>query len=122
MNFDLVKFKPIKGITREEMQSIENRYYDDGGTPRELMKKAGLGVANLLLSNYELKEILIIFSSGNNGGDALVSADYLSTKGIRVTLIKMGEKSMKTNEGKEALKPINENQDVKKVDNIRRRS
>ena len=96
------------------MQSIESRSYLSGVTSGDLMKRAGEGIAARLMADYELKEIIILASSGNNGGDALVVADFLSREGIVVKLIKIGSKPMKTREGRDAFQVVDSNSGIMK--------
>lgn len=46
----------------------------------ELMENAGKSVANFVINNFRIKNILVICGTGNNGGDGFVAARYLSRK------------------------------------------
>jgi len=61
-----------------------------GVEPIQLMEAAGLQTARLVASLFggvDGKRIAVVNGSGNNGGDAMVSARYLRQRGARVRVV-----------------------------------
>jgi len=68
---------------------INSEYF---GVPNsKLMENAGKGVAEFVINKLNPKKILIFCGYGNNGGDGLVAARYLSEK-YKVTVVLISEK------------------------------
>ena len=79
----------MKVVTTEEMRRLEERSVAAGVSIDSLMEAAGLAVARQvtqLLDGIRGKRILVLVGPGNNGGDGLVAARYLSDWGALVTL------------------------------------
>jgi hydroxyethylthiazole kinase-like uncharacterized protein yjeF len=79
----------MKVVTVEEMRQLEERSVGAGVSLDSLMEAAGLGVARRigqLLNGPRGKRVLVLVGPGNNGGDGLVAARYLSDWGALVTL------------------------------------
>ncbi|MEA2054992.1 MAG: NAD(P)H-hydrate dehydratase [Candidatus Thermoplasmatota archaeon] len=57
---------------------INSAFY--GVPPEKLMENAGKAVADIVIKKFRFKKCTVICGSGNNGGDGLVSACYLSKK------------------------------------------
>lgn len=74
-------------LSVEEMQSLEQAADDVGHSYARMMELAGQGVARALLERHTVKgrRVLILVGPGNNGGDGLVAARYLTDAGARVT-------------------------------------
>ncbi|HZT95294.1 MAG TPA: NAD(P)H-hydrate dehydratase [Chloroflexota bacterium] len=70
-------------VTAEEMRAIETRYREAGGSLDELMRRAGEAVSRIIAPDAR---VLILAGPGNNGGDALVAAERLRTRGQRVAV------------------------------------
>ena len=49
-----------------------------------------------ILGSVAKKNVCILAGSGNNGGDALTAARYLSNAGARVKIFLLGEKDHRT--------------------------
>ena len=68
-------------VSAEKMAEIDERAQKEYGIRQEdLMERAGIAVANAILTDIpcrEQKEILVICGKGNNGGDGLVAARRL---------------------------------------------
>ncbi|PMP69234.1 MAG: bifunctional ADP-dependent NAD(P)H-hydrate dehydratase/NAD(P)H-hydrate epimerase [Thermodesulfobacterium geofontis] len=71
----------MKVVTGSEMQELDKVVINFLGISAEvLMERAGLGVAEKILSYYPLeryRKVLIICGPGNNGGDGMVCARHL---------------------------------------------
>jgi hydroxyethylthiazole kinase-like uncharacterized protein yjeF len=68
-------------ITPDEMSELERSASEYGLGVRELMENAGRGVADFIVSRYGVvKRICVVCGGGNNGGDGLVAARYLSER------------------------------------------
>lgn len=72
-------------VTCRQMQEIENRAFERGISAADLMDRAGLGIAREIRRFFTRPGTLILYlGSGNNGGDALVTARELQTFGWQV--------------------------------------
>ncbi|HSB32170.1 MAG TPA: NAD(P)H-hydrate dehydratase [Candidatus Sulfobium mesophilum] len=80
----------MKVVTAGEMQNIDRRTIDEYGVPSVvLMERAGLAVAQKILSLFERRKVIVICGGGNNGGDGIVVARNLFNWGwnVRVLLL-----------------------------------
>jgi NAD(P)H-hydrate epimerase len=69
----------MESITVKEMRELEEKAFARGNTILELMERAGKECAHLIESKLGTGKTIVIFcGSGNNGGDGLVCARYLS--------------------------------------------
>ena len=81
----------MKIVDVSGMRAIEQKCFDQGISASELMDRAGFGVANRVHSILEEfrtkpKSIFILAGPGNNGGDGLVAASYLSDYRYDITI------------------------------------
>lgn len=79
----------MKVVTTAQMRQLEERAVAAGVSLDSLMEAAGLAVARLtaqVLDAVRGKRILVLVGPGNNGGDGMVAARYLSDWGALVTL------------------------------------
>ncbi|MFH1393651.1 MAG: NAD(P)H-hydrate epimerase [Candidatus Micrarchaeota archaeon] len=68
-----------KPVSVGEMRGMEEKAFSSGTTVLELMEKAGRECARLIVEKAGPgKKIVILCGPGNNGGDGLVCARYLS--------------------------------------------
>ncbi len=90
----------MKIALAKQMHDIDRSAIDDYGLPElSLMESAGhrvFGALKNLLGTVANKSICILAGSGNNGGDALVAARYLSNGGARVKIFLLGNKEHRT--------------------------
>jgi hydroxyethylthiazole kinase-like uncharacterized protein yjeF len=84
----------LEYITPEEMRELEENASDYGLGVRELVENAGRAVAEVVLSRYgAVKLVCVVCGGGNNGGDGLVAARYLSKVcGVKVVLLTTPER------------------------------
>lgn len=79
-----------KLLTISEMQAVERAADAAGVSYAQLMENAGRAVAEAVLArlgdNLDAHKIAVLCGKGNNGGDGLVAAHYLSNAGARVTV------------------------------------
>ena len=69
-------------VTCRQMQEMEARAFARGVSAAELMKAAGLGIAQLVRQFFPVPGTLILYlGSGNNAGDALMAARDLQADG-----------------------------------------
>jgi hydroxyethylthiazole kinase-like uncharacterized protein yjeF len=69
----------VEYITPSDMAALEGRASDYGMTVERLMENAGKSVAEFVISNYgHAAKVCVVCGGGNNGGDGLVAARYLS--------------------------------------------
>ncbi len=76
-----------------EAVACERAAMKRGATSRELMQRAGVGAADLIISNFpEAVRLGALFftGKGNNGGDGWVVADSLARRGIPCRVVSMG--------------------------------
>jgi NAD(P)H-hydrate epimerase len=92
-------------ISSNQMYEIENIGHSKFGVKKVLMmENAGFGVADFIIKKFKNKpisklKILAICGSGNNGGDAMVTARHLTCLGINLKVIFLGNpSSIKTEE------------------------
>lgn len=92
-------------ISSNQMYEIENIGHSKFGMKKVLMmENAGFGVADFIIKKFKNKpisklKILAICGSGNNGGDAMVTARHLTCLGINLKVIFLGDpSSIKTEE------------------------
>jgi NAD(P)H-hydrate epimerase len=79
-----------KLLTISEMQAVEAAADAAGVSYAQLMENAGRAVAEAVLArlgdDLDVHKIAVLCGKGNNGGDGLVAAHYLSNTGARVTV------------------------------------
>jgi NAD(P)H-hydrate epimerase len=79
----------MKVVTVEEMRWLEERSVAAGVSLDSLMEASGLAVARriaLMEDSMRGKRIIVLVGPGNNGGDGMVAARFLSDWGALVTL------------------------------------
>lgn len=90
----------MKIALAKQMREIDDTAINDFGLPElSLMESAGhrvFKVAENFLNGVDKKSICILAGSGNNGGDALVAARYLSNAGAKVKIFLTGNKAHRT--------------------------
>ncbi len=90
----------MKVALAKQMREIDDTVIKDFGLPElSLMESAGHRVAEFtkeFLNGVNEKSICILTGSGNNGGDALTAARYLSNDGARVKIFLSGNKDSRT--------------------------
>lgn len=76
----------MKVVTVEEMRAIEAASDAAGHTYAAMMERAGRAVADAVMARTDVKgkRVLVLVGPGNNGGDGLVAAYYLSQAGAKV--------------------------------------
>lgn len=101
----------MKVLTPEEMRRVDARAIEEMGIEGlRLMEHAGRSVAEWVLDNLPDADLVVVLAGrGNNGGDGLVAARYLSENGrmVKVVLVRSGKDlspECKTN--LEALPPV----------------
>lgn len=78
-------------VTSEEMKTYDNNtimYYKVPSLV--LMERAAVCTCELIEERTEIKKILVVCGSGNNGGDGLAIARILFTKGYEVAVLFVG--------------------------------
>ena len=76
-----------KGITASQMREIDKRAAEEFGIPSiELMENAGRRVAEAA-KRFVVHAVVVVCGTGNNGGDGLVAARYLSEWGFKVEIV-----------------------------------
>ena len=91
----------MKVALAKQMHEIDRSAVEDYGLPElSLMESAGhrvyCVVKKALGGSVDKKSICILAGSGNNGGDALTAARYLSNAGARVKIFLLGDKDHRT--------------------------
>ncbi|MEX0828687.1 MAG: NAD(P)H-hydrate dehydratase [Nitrospirales bacterium] len=80
-------------ITPEQMQTLDGRTIHEARIPGiTLMERAGTGLVTHLLQHYgspKGKQVMVFCGKGNNGGDGLVVARLLQSKGAHLNVILM---------------------------------
>ncbi len=77
----------MKVVTVDEMRHIETQSDAGGHSYEAMMEQAGRAVAGAIIARRDVKgrPVLVLVGPGNNGGDGLVAARYLTKAGARVT-------------------------------------
>lgn len=70
----------LEYITPDEMRELEAGAAAYGLGVGDLMENAGRGVAEFVLARYGERTVCAVCGGGNNGGDGLVAARYLSPR------------------------------------------
>ncbi|HET9481810.1 MAG TPA: NAD(P)H-hydrate dehydratase [Candidatus Polarisedimenticolia bacterium] len=87
----------MKILTSGQMRRIDERTESRHGISSEtLMDNAGRGVAETLLALYPSLAAMrpvIVCGKGNNGGDGISAARHLRSRGVRVRVVLLSEKS-----------------------------
>lgn len=83
-------------LTAQEMRAIDRLTIEEIGIPSMvLMENAGKAVAEAVqeeLKNQKGTRVLVVCGKGNNGGDGMVAARHLLSRGISVDIAIVGEK------------------------------
>ncbi|MBR1860031.1 MAG: NAD(P)H-hydrate dehydratase [Selenomonadaceae bacterium] len=90
----------MKIALSKQMREIDRKAIEEFGLNElALMESAGHKVADAvcqILKSPNKKSVCILAGSGNNGGDALVAARYLSNLGVRIKIFLIGNKNHRT--------------------------
>ncbi|MBD3878417.1 MAG: NAD(P)H-hydrate dehydratase [Quinella sp. 1Q5] len=91
----------MKVALAKQMHEIDRSAMEEYGLPElSLMESAGhrvyCVVKKALGDSVDKKSVCILAGSGNNGGDALTAARYLSNAGARVKIFLLGDKDHRT--------------------------
>lgn len=102
----------MKVAMAKQMHEIDDAAIKQYGLPElSLMESAGERVykaVERLLSSVGNKSIIVLAGSGNNGGDALVTARYLFNRGAKVKVFLIGNKNHRTDSFNVQMKIIKE--------------
>jgi hydroxyethylthiazole kinase-like uncharacterized protein yjeF len=92
----------LEYVTPEAMRELEKEASSYGLSVKDLMENAGRGVAEFILSRFGPgKRVCVVCGGGNNGGDGLVAARYLSGKcEVKVVMLTRPDK-IRTAEARE---------------------
>lgn len=76
----------MKLVTVDEMRELEKRADAAGHSYAAMMENAGCAVADAIQERMQVrgKRVLVLVGPGNNGGDGLVAARYLSQAGAQI--------------------------------------
>lgn len=81
-------------ISVEQSRQLDQKTIEEVGIPSlVLMERAALAIYDNLLADerFNLKRVLVLAGTGNNGGDALAVARLLHTHGFAVSLLLVGK-------------------------------
>lgn len=94
----------MKTVTRAQMQALDHQAIEEYGIPALLlMENAGRGTADQFCfqaeqARYDPKHLLFLCGRGNNGGDGLVTARHLASRGYGVEVLLFGDPSKMSEE------------------------
>src|SRR4051794_8918950 len=75
-------------LTRDEVRAFDRRAIEEYGVPSLLlMENAGRGAVDVLQALGVRGPVLICCGKGNNGGDGLVMARHLATRGLSAKVL-----------------------------------
>ncbi len=84
----------MKVVTSKQMQNIDRVSIKERGIPSlTLMERAGKGVANKIRELYEMRKVVAVCGTGNNGGDGMVASRILKEYGWDAEVIILGDVS-----------------------------
>ncbi len=86
----------MKLVTVSEMLEVEKEANANGLSYDQMMENAGTGLAEIILEtlfNADRLSAFALVGSGNNGGDALVALEYLSSQGWEVAAYMVNRKT-----------------------------
>ncbi|MBI5212226.1 MAG: NAD(P)H-hydrate dehydratase [Nitrospirae bacterium] len=84
----------VKVVTSQEMREIDRITIEDYGIPSlVLMERAGLAVASKVKELYPGKKVIVLCGGGNNGGDGIVAARDLYSRGFNVHVLICAKKN-----------------------------
>ncbi len=76
----------MKAVDARTMRTIESSFVQAGGSLRDLMQRAGEAVAHEAQQICPQGTILVVVGPGNNGGDGIIAAEALRSRGREVTV------------------------------------
>lgn len=97
----------LSTVTKQQMLTLDEEMIHECGVPLEyMMERSGRALAALIQEEYgDIKCVLVLAGTGNNGGGGLVAARYLHDAGISVRVIlSRGEEMLKHTPKIEALR------------------
>ncbi|MBN1384006.1 MAG: hypothetical protein JW983_03885, partial [Elusimicrobia bacterium] len=92
MNDTTKKMRLTRILKGSRIAEIDTKAITGGIDSKWLMKNAGSGIAKVIITDFEGKEInraargIVVCGSGNNGGDGFVAASDLLDYGMKVTV------------------------------------
>ncbi len=109
-------------LSAEQMKHCDSDTIEKIGIPSlVLMERAALSVADeICRSGCDLRSVLVVCGSGNNGGDGFAVARLLDERGVRVTIAFVGNEDSMTEETA-AQRQICENCGIKISSNFMQR-
>jgi len=81
--------RPI--LTGDAMRAAEQQAIEGGTSVKDLMERAGAGLAEAAFRFAGPMDTLILCGPGNNGGDGYVAARRLAERGVDVRIAALGE-------------------------------
>ena len=78
-------------LTADETRAAEQRLFDAGTAPIDLMEQAGQAAAAIVADRFAGLSMLVACGPGNNGGDGYVTARALRARGFAVRVAAMAE-------------------------------
>ena len=95
-------------ISPEEMRVLDRNCEFFGVSVQELMEKAGMAVADAVVSKLDGKgkNVLILCGTGNNGGDGLTAARYLKDNARVTVILARSADKLATREAAEAYQRV----------------
>ncbi len=96
-------------VTAEQMVTAEQNTNNAGISYNDMMENAGYSLAEAIIEQFEAvgQKITILIGPGNNGGDGLVTARYLSHFGTHVQLYIWKRKNLQDDPNWKRLHNIN---------------
>jgi hydroxyethylthiazole kinase-like uncharacterized protein yjeF len=94
------KGQVLRFVTPEQMRSLEEGASGYGLGVRDLMENAGRGVADYILRRFGTPRVCVVCGAGNNGGDGLVAARFLSRRCVVSVLLLATPGDIRTEEAR----------------------
>jgi ADP-dependent NAD(P)H-hydrate dehydratase / NAD(P)H-hydrate epimerase len=98
---------PMKILSAAEMQSCDRITAEQYGVPSiDLMRSAARAVAAFAQEHFKPRSVTILCGRGNNGGDGLMTAQFLIEAGLQVTTLLLADPESLKGDAAQAWKEL----------------
>jgi NAD(P)H-hydrate epimerase len=80
-------------LTSEQIYNADRATIEGGTAGSELMRRAGMHAAEIIMQRFAPRETVVLCGPGNNGGDGFIIAAHLQENGWPVKIALFGERA-----------------------------